>query len=94
MFAEGRSVEEVSQAIGRAPSTVVDYLALYIEIARPARIHPWVDEETYRLVSEAASKEDSRFLKPIYDCLGGRVPYERIKLTLAHRAIRNLSKNA
>jgi hypothetical protein len=85
MFEDGRSVDEVMQATGRARSTVFQYLAEFIESAGPRRIDRWVDAESYRRVCEAADMEDGMRLKPIFDRLGGAVPYETIRLVLAHQ---------
>lgn len=89
MFAQGRSVEEVVQATGRAPSTVTQYLAEYIESAAPPKIDRWVDDHNYGLVNEAAAQEVSERLKPIFVRLGGAIPYETIRLVLAHRRARH-----
>ena len=88
MFAEGRSVEEVMAAISRARSTTMAYLAAFVESECPDRLDPWVDAETYRLVAEAARQAGSAYLKPIFDRLGGKVPYEVIRLVTTHLRVR------
>ncbi len=84
MFAQGRGVEHVAQAIGRARSTVVGYLAEYIAEQRPERIDAWVDEPTYRRVAAAAASSEDGRLKPLFDQLAGEVPYDMIRLVVAH----------
>ncbi len=84
MFAQGRPVSEVAHTVGRAPTTVMQYLAEYIAQRRPATIDAWVLPATYdRIVAAAASAESGR-LKPIHEQLGGEVSYEDIRLVLAH----------
>ncbi len=85
MFAEGRSIQEVMQTLGRAESTVVEYLAEYIESVKPARIDRWVDDESHRRVSEVTGQIEGDRLKPIFDHLEGMVPYGTIRLVVAHR---------
>jgi ATP-dependent DNA helicase RecQ len=84
LFEEGRDIEHVAQAIGRARSTTFGYLADYIAKRRPERIDAWVDEPTYRRVATvAATSEDGR-LKPLFEQLGGEVPYDTLRLVVAH----------
>ncbi len=85
MFAKGCSIEQVVAATGRARSTAYQYLAEYIEAAAPPDIDRWVSQTTYRLVEEAARTASTDRLKPIFERLGGTVPYEDIRLVLAHR---------
>lgn len=85
MFAKGRDVEAVAAATGKKRSTVFQYLAEFIEAAGPERIDCWVDEKSYRTVIEAVRAEDGARLRPIFDRVGGAIPYEIIKLVLAHR---------
>jgi ATP-dependent DNA helicase RecQ len=83
-FAQARSIEHVAQAVARSPRTIAEYLSQYIAEQRPERIDAWVDEPTYcRVAAIAATSEDGR-LKPIFEQLGGEVPYEIIRLVVAH----------
>jgi len=84
-FEEGRSVEEVVHATGRARSTVFTYLVDFIEFTRPPSIDRWVDPESYRQVADAAAHEDGTRMRPIFERLEGRIPYEIIKLVVVHR---------
>ena len=59
-------------------------MAEYITERRPERIDAWVDDLTYgRAAAAAATSEDGR-LKPLFDQLGGEVPYEVLRLIVAH----------
>jgi len=84
LFAKGSSVKQVAATISRAPGTTWRYLAEFIETRRPQRLNPWVDQETYRTVADAVKDVGAAYLKPIFEHLGGKVPYEQIRLVVAH----------
>lgn len=84
LFAQGTDIDRVAEAIGRARSTATGYLAEYIALRRPERLDVWVDRPTYdRIAVAAVTSEDGR-LKPLFDQLGGEVPYDVLRLVLAH----------
>lgn len=85
-FNRGESVQAVAEAIGRAESTVWQYLEAYVRQHGPKRVDAWVDAETYDAVRTALRPEDGRRLRPIFDRLDGRVPYEQIRVVVAHSA--------
>jgi ATP-dependent DNA helicase RecQ len=84
LFRRGASIEEVMQKLGRARSTVVEYLQAYILKERPATIAAWVPDELYQRVAEAARKYGSERMKPIFIGLGEQVSYDDIRLVVAH----------
>ncbi|HEY2146870.1 MAG TPA: RecQ family ATP-dependent DNA helicase, partial [Pirellulales bacterium] len=84
MFQQQRTVEEAATVAGRAVSTVWQYLEQFVAERRPARIDAWVAPATYRRVCEAAADAETPRLKPLHEKLGGEVPYEEIRLVLAH----------
>jgi ATP-dependent DNA helicase RecQ len=83
-FAKGLSVAQVAAKTGRAPGTTWSYLAEYIQTHRPQRLDPWIDPKTYRAVADAARHRGATYLQPIFEALGGQVPYEQIRLVVAH----------
>ncbi|MEK6642876.1 MAG: DNA helicase RecQ [Planctomycetota bacterium] len=85
LFAKGASVEEVASVIGRARSTVSNYLADYILSERPASMDHWVDSQTYAMVLEKMTAYDGQRLKPLFDALDGKVSYDVIRLVVAHQ---------
>jgi ATP-dependent DNA helicase RecQ len=85
LFQRGFSIEEVCATMGRARSTVMEYLAAFVRTQRPESIDAWVDGHTQRLVADAADACGDDRLRPIFEHLGGRIPYEQIRLVLAHR---------
>ena len=88
MFAEGKSIDDVANAIGRATSTTTSYLTDWIEDRKVADVSPWVDEATYARVTEAAIATGSGGkLRPIFDHLDEQVPYDQIKIVITHHRV-------
>ncbi len=84
MFAKGSTVDQVTAATGRALGTTWGYLAEFVETQHPARLDAWIDPKTYRAVAEAVKDVGTGYLKPLFEHLGGTVPYEHIRLVVAH----------
>jgi ATP-dependent DNA helicase RecQ len=90
LFARGASVEQVAVKTGRVPGTTWGYLAEFIQSHRPERLNPWIDAKTYAAVADTVEKLGGGSLRPIFDQLGGKVPYEKIRAVVAHlNATRN-----
>jgi ATP-dependent DNA helicase RecQ len=87
MFAQGRSIAEVAQAIGRAPSTAAEYLAGQVESEQIVDVSAWVDDAVWEQVRGAAAVVGTEKLKPIFERLEGAVPYDQIRIAVA--ALRN-----
>jgi ATP-dependent DNA helicase RecQ len=86
MFRNGAVVVDVMHQMKLARSTISDYLAQYIQTERPAEISTWVADDVYQEVAAAAREVGTEKLKPIYQALGEQVPYDDIRLVLAHLA--------
>jgi ATP-dependent DNA helicase RecQ len=84
MFRQGASIEEVSQQIGRARATVTEYLADFIAVERPATIGAWVADGVYKQVADVQRQLATDRLKPIFLGLNEQVPYDQIRLVVAH----------
>lgn len=84
MFRDGASIEAVMAALGRARSTICEYLAEFIMQAGPGTIESWVDAQTYARVAEAVRQVGPAPLKPIFEKLEGQVPYDTIRLVARH----------
>lgn len=84
MFADGAEIEEVMEALERARSTTMSYLAEFIAANPPETLDRWVDRETYERVRRAHQQHDTQFLRPVFEALDGQVPYEVIRLVVAH----------
>ncbi|MFQ5412458.1 MAG: HRDC domain-containing protein, partial [Phycisphaerae bacterium] len=87
LFEAEASVEDVMKKLGRARSTVMGYLAAFIEDRQPATIVHWVDDDTYQKIAAAAREFGGGRLKPIHDLLDGEVPYDEIRLVTAHLSV-------
>ncbi|HTQ38447.1 MAG TPA: DNA helicase RecQ [Pirellulales bacterium] len=84
LFRQRWSIDDVKHKINRARSTTCGYLAEFIAEEKPPRIDCWVSHELYRQVTAAAAQLEERRLSPIFERLDGRVPYDMIRLVLAH----------
>jgi ATP-dependent DNA helicase RecQ len=83
LFDEGLGIEEVSERLGRAVSTVHGYLDAYIRHRRVVDPVRWVaPHEVERITAVAQQRGDFR-LKPIYEALSGQIGYERIRIVVA-----------
>ena len=88
LFREGKSIEDVVTATGRASATVTEYLAEFLAETQQCDPAPWVSESTFEQVRQAAATIGTERMKPIFEALGEAVPYPQIRIALA--CIRNL----
>lgn len=86
MFAQKRVVADVAAETQRALSTVNGYLVDFVLENKPADIAAWVPDETSAAVAAALDELGPCPLSTVFERLGGRVPYEHIKLVRAHLA--------
>lgn len=91
LFAQGAAIESTMAQVGRARSTIVQYLAEFIATERPLTLDPWVPEEVNRRVLAAHDQlratlppEESGRLSPLFAALDGEVPYDTLRLVLTH----------
>lgn len=82
----GRSVAEVAQEFGRAPSTVAGYLAEFIAADGIHTPEPWVSTAVYERVVHAASRVNASKMSPIFAELNSEVSFDEIKVALAVHA--------
>jgi ATP-dependent DNA helicase RecQ len=83
LFTEGKSIEDVMTATGRARSTVTQYLLDFIEQEGASDYEAWLSTAEFEKIRAAAAKVGTEKLRPIFDELGGRIDYERIRIGLA-----------
>jgi ATP-dependent DNA helicase RecQ len=83
LFDAGLSAEEVAERLGRARSTAYGYLESYIRHRRITAPEPWLSHRELEEVEVIARYAGTQWLRPIYEALHGRVPYERIRIALA-----------
>lgn len=84
LFRKGASLDEVARQTGRSRSTIVEYLTQYIREVAPPSVSSWVAPEVYHRILAAARQHGTQLLKPIYLALGEKVPYDEIRIALAH----------
>ena len=86
LFTKGASIDDVIQRTARAKSTVLEYLAEYIQQAKPVSINEWVHPEIYKQIAGAIKRAGTMRLRPVFIELGEKVPYDVIRLVAAHLA--------
>ena len=83
-FRDGAVVEDVMHQMSLSRTTIIDYLTLFIRHERPRSIAAWVADPLYRRIAAAARQVGTEKLKPIFLALGEQVPYDDIRLVVAH----------
>ena len=83
MFERKLSIEEVAKFVERAESTTTQYLVEYIKREKVNNPYPWVDEQTFGLIVDAAKEVGDDRMKSIFDFLNGKVNYTQIRIGLA-----------
>jgi len=79
----GKSLDEVCAAVDRARSTVSDYLSELIASEGISDPSAWLDEVLFERIRAAAAQCGDEKLKPIFEALGGEVPYDDIRIAVA-----------
>jgi ATP-dependent DNA helicase RecQ len=83
LFERGVLLDDVARTVGRAQSTTLQYLVEYIDAKRINYPAPWVSERTYRRVADASRGMNLHKVKPIFEALGGNVPYDQVRVCVA-----------
>lgn len=82
LFDQGKTVQEVAEALRRATSTVTKYLDEYL-LARPrASTEPWLHPADAIRIREAAGQYDDGRLKTIYDHFQSEFTYDQLRIAL------------
>ncbi len=84
LFREQAAIEDVMHQVKRARASVMDYLADFIQIEKVDDVSGWVPDDVYKRVAEAAGKVGIDRLKPIFSELKEDVPYDVIRVVVAH----------
>jgi len=87
LFAEGKQVEEVAEAVGRARATVGEYLVEYVENEGICDPSHWIPPTLFTRICNACVKHGMEKLKPLHQELGGVVDYDMLRVAVA--CIRN-----
>jgi ATP-dependent DNA helicase RecQ len=84
LFRRGAALDDVARQTGLKRNTVLDHLVDYIRLERPASIGAWVEEAAYRRIAAAARENGTDSPRPLFLALGEKVPYDDIRLVVAH----------
>jgi ATP-dependent DNA helicase RecQ len=90
LLAQGQSIEQVAETLGRKPSTVAQYLVEYIQQGGITDPTPWVKPAVFARIREAVATVTAERLSPIYEHLNGEVDYGEIRICMA--CLRNLQR--
>lgn len=82
-FAAGAQLTDVCRVTGRRPGTIERYLEEFIAATGVTRPEPWVDSVTFDRVVSAAQVVPGPPMKPLFEALGGAIPYVAIRVALA-----------
>jgi len=88
LLAQGQSIRQVAETLGRKPSTVAQYLVEYIQQGGITDPTPWVTPSVFARIREAVATVRAERLSPIYEHLNGEVDYGEIRICMA--CLRNL----
>ena len=83
LLLQGKSIEEVCQAVGRARSTVTEYLAELVASHGISDPTAWIDDDLFTRIRAAAKQHGLDRLKPLYEALGGTVSYDQLRIAVA-----------
>jgi len=90
LLAQGQSIGQVAETLGRKPSTVAQYLVEYIQQGGITDPTPWVTPNAFARVREAVAAMGAGRLTPIHEHLNGEVDYGEIRICMA--CLRNLQR--
>jgi ATP-dependent DNA helicase RecQ len=83
-FTEGLSLEEAAARTGMSLQTSARYLTVWAE-RTGSSLAPWLPVELEARVNEAFDDLGDHALKPVFEELGGEVPYELLRLIQSRR---------
>jgi ATP-dependent DNA helicase RecQ len=84
LFRQQASIETVVERTGMTRNTVMQYMVEYIRRDKPARIDAWVRPELYERIATVVERTGGERLKPFFLALEEKVPYDDIRLVVAH----------
>jgi ATP-dependent DNA helicase RecQ len=88
LFDQGRSLDEVATATGRARGTIAGFLEEYVDERRPESVSPWVPAALYERVKATATRLQGNLLKPVFEALNQEVSYDEIRIVMKHAGLR------
>jgi ATP-dependent DNA helicase RecQ len=83
LFLQGKSIDEVCQAVDRARSTTSQYLTDLIAEQGISDPTVWLDAELFDRIRAAAKQHGVDRLKPLFEAFGGTVSYDDLRIAVA-----------
>lgn len=80
LFAASRPLDDVAKSLGRARSTVFEYLVGYLELHPETPLDPYVEPALQSLVRAAIAECGCPPLRPAFEKLAGAATFDDIKL--------------
>lgn len=80
LFEQGLSMEDIAHQLDRTIDTVSKYLAQYLRAHRRTDINAWVPPGEQQSINAAIGQHGHVRLKPIFEHLGGKIHYARIRV--------------
>jgi hypothetical protein len=97
-FDEGATIEQVMSELGRARSTVVQYLTYWIAERKPPSIERWISASLYDRIAEAGRRVGFQYLSPLREelirTMGEEVSFEDMRLAVTHLQALGLAPQA
>jgi ATP-dependent DNA helicase RecQ len=93
LLAEGRSFEQIAQARGRQPRTVIGTVANLVEKGELEFQSSWIDKDRLAIIEAACASLGLLRLKPLKEALPPEITYDEIRLVVA-RLRREQQKSA
>lgn len=84
MFMAGKSIAEVAAERGLAESTIETHLAAAVEAGREIDLRLVITENEEAEIRKALDGYDDVALKPVFEHLGGRISYGKLRIFRAH----------
>jgi ATP-dependent DNA helicase RecQ len=83
LLLQGQSIDSVAQTVGRAQSTVTQYLIELIGNEQISDPSAWLDATTFERIRLKVSELGSTPLKPLFEAFNGEIPYDQLRIALA-----------
>lgn len=83
LYNKGLSLERIAQERKLKMPTIIEHICFLVEKGLIKNINNLVDAKTQKEIIKVYKKQKSDKLKPIYEALGAKIDYDKIKIALA-----------
>jgi ATP-dependent DNA helicase RecQ len=84
LLQQGHNIEEISEARGLKPGTIVSHIERLIEDGNQVEITTLVSKEHLDAILEVLRKQETLALKPVFEHFDGNITYDEIRLAKAY----------